>query len=443
MKFNKWTMGLAAVGVVSLASAARADETMSQVNTALSHTTLSGYVDVAAQWNAGAQNANRATAGVGAGTPAYSFGGIGKADGFNLNTVDLALDKPMDESPWAAGYHVEMMFGPDSVPLGNTALAGIPGGGIVGGLGANSLRQAYITLRTPVANSGIDWKVGVFDTIIGYESSSDPLNPNYTRSYGYSIEPTTETGILATYKINDMVSVSAGIANTANSDAVYAAALNVTSVVTGTGLNNRSALESQKAYLASIALTAPDSWGWAKGATMNAGIIESDNGARGTTAAGTTQLYAGVTVPTPMSALKVGAAFDFLELHNGGDGGQGPVGLARNASDNSVWNIGLYGNFQINDKASFNLRAEYLNDNGAGPYNGNFVPNPPPGGHSVNAEELTATLQYNLWANVLSRVELRWDHVEHGKSFDVTGVGPVFPAHDSAFMVALNLIYQF
>ena len=26
MKFNKWTMGLAAVGVVSLASAARADE---------------------------------------------------------------------------------------------------------------------------------------------------------------------------------------------------------------------------------------------------------------------------------------------------------------------------------------------------------------------------------------------------------------------------------
>ncbi len=49
MKFNKWTMGLAAVGVVSLASAARADETkMSQVQTALSNTTLSGYVDTSA-----------------------------------------------------------------------------------------------------------------------------------------------------------------------------------------------------------------------------------------------------------------------------------------------------------------------------------------------------------------------------------------------------------
>ena len=72
MKFNKWTMGLAAVGVVSLASAARADEKMSQVQTALSNTTLSGYVDTSAQWNLGSQN--------GGSTPGYAFG-PGKADG--------------------------------------------------------------------------------------------------------------------------------------------------------------------------------------------------------------------------------------------------------------------------------------------------------------------------------------------------------------------------
>ncbi len=66
MKFNKWTMGLAAVGVVSLASAARADETkMSQVQTALSNTTLSGYVDTAAQWNLGSQNGGPTPATVG------------------------------------------------------------------------------------------------------------------------------------------------------------------------------------------------------------------------------------------------------------------------------------------------------------------------------------------------------------------------------------------
>src|ERR1043165_6364388 len=99
MKFNKWTIGLAAVGVVSLASAAKAaDETgtASTVLTSLSSTTLSGYVDTSAQWNLGTGNANN---------PPYAFGGGGKADGFNLNAVQLSLDKPLDETPWAAGYH--------------------------------------------------------------------------------------------------------------------------------------------------------------------------------------------------------------------------------------------------------------------------------------------------------------------------------------------------
>ena len=47
---NKWTIGLAAVGAVSLASVASADE---QTNTlaSLSSTVLSGYVDTSMQWN--------------------------------------------------------------------------------------------------------------------------------------------------------------------------------------------------------------------------------------------------------------------------------------------------------------------------------------------------------------------------------------------------------
>ncbi len=50
MKFNKWTLGLAAVGVVSLASAARADEKMNALQTALSNTTISGYVSASFNW---------------------------------------------------------------------------------------------------------------------------------------------------------------------------------------------------------------------------------------------------------------------------------------------------------------------------------------------------------------------------------------------------------
>jgi hypothetical protein len=392
MKFNKWTMGLAAVGVVSLASAARADETkMERVQTALSNTTLSGYVDTSAQWNLGNQN--------GGATPGYSYG-AGKADGFNLNAVDITLDKPMDESPWAAGYHVELMDGPDSVlppGLGNFA----------------SIRQAYLALRTPVGNSGIDWKIGVWDTIIGYESSTSYLNPNYTRSYGYSIEPTSHTGILATYKINDMVTIQAGVADGSNANGLQA------------GFNGRVAQESQKAYMGAIAFTAPDSAGFMKGATLNMGIIQADSTGRGVGFPnnGSTSLYAGVTVPTPLTALKVGAAFDYVDFHKDNAAAPGH-------SDPSASAFALYANYQVNDKLSFNGRGELLEDNNAG-----FTAGP-------GVYELTFTTDYKLWENVLSRVELRWDHSQIAKAYDNTSTG-VVGAHQNAYMLALNLIYQF
>src|SRR5208282_6418819 len=48
MKFNKWTLGLAAVGAVSLASAVRADEAkIIPLQTTLANTTISGFVDTA------------------------------------------------------------------------------------------------------------------------------------------------------------------------------------------------------------------------------------------------------------------------------------------------------------------------------------------------------------------------------------------------------------
>jgi hypothetical protein len=429
MKFNKLTMGLAAVGVVSLASAARADEKMSVVNTALSNTTLSGYVDASAQWNLASQNG---LYGIIGNMPGYAYGGINKADGFNLNAVNIALDKPMDEGGWAAGYHVELMAGPDVPTKFNIGNVNIP----IGGIGAVSttpivnqltsplvaLRQAYITLRMPVANSEIDWKVGVFDTIIGYESTSSYLNPNYTRSFGYSMEPTTHTGVLATFKANDMLSLTAGVANSSNVGTVVQP------------INGRSEMESQKTYLGSITFTAPDSMGFMKGATLNAGVIQSVGG---TLAAnpfvgvnGTTSFYTGITVPTPLTALKVGAAFDYLDLHNAYNAGIGN-------SDSSAYSVGLYANFQANDKLSFNGRVERMEDNNAGFTTG-----------SAAVDEVTLTTQYQLWENVLSRLEFRWDHSEGIKAYDAGAFAGnpatiITPIHNNAYMVALNLIYQF
>jgi hypothetical protein len=397
MKFNKLTMGLAAVGVVSLASAARADEKMSQVQTALSNTTLSGYVDTSAQWNLGSQNNNNANF-AGFKTPPYAYSG-GKADGFNLNSVDIALDRPQDEGLWAAGYHVELQLGPDA-PVG-------------------PVRQAYIMLRTPVGNSGIDWKVGMFDTIIGYESSSSPLDPNYTRSYGYTIEPTTHTGVLATYKVADWLTVQAGIANTSNVGGAFAG-------------NGRATFETQKTYMGTLALTAPDSWGWAKGGVLSLGLIHAVDSSL---AAGTRDnYYAGVSIPTPLADLKFGAAFDYFQVDNAS---------VINSGADSSYAIGVYGNYKATDKLSFSARGEYFNDGAKslGIYAGNIFPSY---AAQASVEEVTLTTTYNLWANVISRVEFRWDHAETGTPYGANNIpGNGNPNHGNSFMVAANLIYQF
>jgi hypothetical protein len=426
MKFNKWTVGLAAIGVVSLASAARADEKMSSVQTALSNTTLSGYVDTAAIWRPGTDARTTAAAPgfAGPNIPAQAFS---KNDGFFLNSVDLALDHPEDESPWAAGYHAEVMFGPDSVP-------GAAGGGAVN---ASNIRQAYVTLRTPVGN-GLDWKIGVWDTIVGYESSSDPLDPNYTRSYGYTIEPTTHTGILATYKISDAFTVQGGIADGSN--------------IPGFGppaVNGVSAIESQKAYMGDVQFTAPDSAGFMKGATLTFGAIDAVGNT--TSGNGTTSWYIGGTVPTPVTALKAGAAFDYLSLHNGDNPG--------NSHNDNVWNIALYTSYQATEKLAFNVRGEYLNTEGltvadaagtaaapGGIFGGNTSFATASTGYAGNkVYELTATAQYNLWANVISRLEVRWDHADTGSPFgassSTTTTGAPFRSSD--WLLALNIIYQF
>ena len=136
MPLNRRTSVLLAAGMVSLAAVAQAEE-KNFIATALTGTTISGFVDTSAQWNFGTGNRNN---------PGYSFGGDTKADGFNLNVIQLSLSQPLDESPWAAGYNVDLWFGPDANVLGSQA-----GGSVTAFPGRDlAIRQAYVALRTPI-----------------------------------------------------------------------------------------------------------------------------------------------------------------------------------------------------------------------------------------------------------------------------------------------------
>lgn len=419
MKFNKWTLGLAAVGIVSLSSAVQAEETSQSVLTAVSSTTLSGYVDTSMQWNFGTGNENN---------PPYSFGS-GKADGFNLNVVQLTLEKPLNESEWSSGYHADIWVGPDASALGTDSIYGSESSNI-------AIRQAYVALRMPVGN-GLDWKIGVFDTVIGYESVASPNNPNYTRSYGQAIEPQTHTGVLASYRINDTVSLSAGIANTVgprNNERGFGR---------DTTVGERNIAESYKTYMGSIALTAPENWGFLSGSTMYAGIVNGFNTGRSDRSARSgftqTSYYVGTTLATPVAGLRMGAAFDYEDVHG------------RFSEDNGVATaIALYASYQATEKLSFHLRGEYLDDQAGFFYDatdnivdgtGRLV------GTGYKVWAATATAQYDLWKNVISRLEFRWDHSDSRRLFGATSSGTSLvaggPTRRNAFMLAANVIYKF
>jgi len=399
MKCNPWTMALVSAGLVSLPAVAMAEEKPSSVLTAVSSTTLSGYVDTSAQWNFGTGNAN---------LPPYAFGGPSKADGFNLNVVRLALEKPVDTTAdaWSAGYKVDLIFGPDANSFATQS------SGTASDIG---VKQAYVDLHAPVGN-GLDFKLGVWDTIIGYEVFQSGDNPNFTRSYGYTLEPTTHTGLLMSYTFCDFLSASAGVANTF-----------------GPKINERASqpfnekAESFKTYMGSLTFTCPTNCGFLAGSTVTLCAI---NGFSSGVASATgtdnneTSYYAGVTVNTPVKGLKFGAAYDFLDVHR---------------LSGETWAVGGYGLYQATEKLSFNLRGEYVRDRGDQKF---FVGTAPD-----RFMEITATAQYDLWKNVISRLELRWDH-----SLTGTGVwgGTVSNSteggngnQDNAVMLAANIIYKF
>ena len=423
MKINKWTLGLAAVGLVTIPTVMQAEEKpLSALQTLVSSTTISGYVDTSADWTIGNGHGNASPAG-------YAFNTPSKQDGFNLNAVNVMLQKLPDEKEnWAAGYTIDMVYGPNAVGY-NTS---------VGSAGSDfALKQAYVELVAPVGN-GLHAKMGTFDSIIGYEAYHSYKNPNYTRSYGYSIEPTELTGLLLQYAVVKEVVLSAGVADTANA-----------------GINNRSFLggpgqpksESDKTYMGAITLTAPDSMGFLAGSQLYGGIVNGFNtSAFGTgDRSGQTWYYAGAFIKTPIKELTVGVAYDYTSINGSASGWTvnstppPPPAPAGAAGGPKAWldAVSVYASYAATEKLKFHVRGEYawMKDGMA-----NYLNKVAGSGQSVGLADkifaVTGTIEYDLWANVISRVEFRWDHAADGTS-------PYSGSARNSCLLAANVIYKF
>jgi hypothetical protein len=262
--------------------------------------------------------------------------------------------------------------------------------------------------------------------LIGYESNDSYKNPNWTRSYGYTLEPTEHTGLLTTYKFCDALTAQVGVVDT----------------LTTVGINGRSSAggingepEGEKALVSLLSFTAPTNWGFASGSSAYAGFDWGQGPAGGSPRRD--HIYLGGTLNTPIKDLTVGGAWDYVTHEDilGFDSGHAYAAAA-------------YLSYKVTDKLTLNGRAEFaegrffaangLVDVGASP-----VGLPFPGQEQIFA--LTGTVQYQLWDNVISRLELRWDHAcEGGYSSTpfggtVTGVG----AKKNEVLLAANVIYKF
>jgi hypothetical protein len=414
MKIEKWTLGLAAAGLVTLSQSLLAQSVAPQlvpIQTALSATTISGYVDTSAVWNPGTGNANPAP---------YAFN-AGKQDGFNLNAVDVKIAKAPGEESWAAGYVAELSYGPDAIAIDG---------------GAYPIRQAYIELVMPVGN-GIHWEIGRWDSLLGYESSDSMKNPNYTRSYGKTFEPTENTGLLGSYKFCDAFTLQAGVADT----------------LTTSGVNARSdpgspVIESKKSYLTLATLTAPESWGDFKGSTLVGGFDYGSGNHGGVNASGLfdttgqdrSEFYVGSTINTPVKDLTFGATWDYIH-------GVDVLSGLGTLSAEYVDAVAGYVSYKI-DKLTLSGRAEYANGPGLTALllaaNGE-TPGALGSGTSFNKVlAFTGTVQYDLWENVISRIEVRWDHAADGSTpFGGGAFDGGLADKKNEITIAANVIYKF
>ena len=398
MRYNMWTLALASAGVIGLGTTAVQAEEQHALMTALSQTTISGYVDTSAIWSVGSPNGNIA---------GRTFDGTAdKLDGFNLHAVKLRLEKPLDEGQWSAGYMADLVFGPDA-----NYYQTLPNASTVADADDFAVKQAYVSLRAPVGN-GLDIKLGVWDTLIGYEVFESVNNPNFSRSYGYFIEPTHHTGVLLSYHVADWLSVSGGVANG-----------------WGGAINDRAddgsgEAEDRKAFLGSLTITLPESTGMFAGSSVYAGIVYGEI-ANGLTGGGgfhnieTTSYYVGTTMTTGLEGLSVGAALDYRD-----------DGLNAVTANNYAWTAALYASFGVTEKLKLNGRLDYAKGTDGTWYTS--------GNNENELGALTVTADYSLWANVVTRAEVRWDHnlggddIYHGTDHD-----------DNAVTVAANFVYKF
>ncbi len=327
-----------------------------ELRTKLDSTELSGYVSAAYQWHLGDRS-----------HVTRPLGGNDRSDRFALDVVSLTLARKLEDWPLDFGYAIQFWLGPDGVALGSSPASDF------------TVKQARVDIKLPLADQ-FKLRMGVFDTFIGYEAADRPLNAHYTHSWGWAVEPTQHTGLMAQYDFSLIPGESLL--------RLQALAANSRDPLINAASSSRS---GRKTWGLGITLSAPELFETLRQATVSFAYLngydkDNDNNTANNTARHERQNFYAAASFRPRERLTVAATLDVLK-----EAGRG--------NDSTV--VGLYALQELSQTLSLALRGERVADGT---------------GLSLGAEsdawDITTTLSHRLSENLLSRLEYRWTHLD-------------------------------
>jgi hypothetical protein len=261
-------------------------------------------------------------------------------------------------------------------------------------------------------------------TFLGYEVIESPANLNFSRGLLFTnLIPLTHTGVYADYKFNDTFEAKFGVVDGWN---------NSTSSSVGTaGGGNPASSSFGKALTGQLNINAPG-----KNANITQSFIYSPDGEPG---------VVGSTVD-PVAVYDIWGNWNptFDKSGNLLLGFNGDLGTQ---DDAGFYGMALYAQYKFTKVFSLAGRAEYIHDDadkngftgaattakfGVGGFTnsaGVFVP------ASQDDYSYTLTASFNIWDNLLTRIEYRIDDV----SGNTTGTGHTSIQNE----ISLNAVYSF
>jgi hypothetical protein len=406
------------------------DQGINYVETAQKGITLSGYVDTsytyqfagAGEYGSGGQNPSTG--------PANTHAALRQFDTsnntFNINAVKIALEKALpDKNEWAAGFRIDTIYGEDARYLGDT---GLNFSNAKNAAGTNNdsglaLEQALVKFRIPIGN-GLDIYAGKFVTFLGYEVIESPANLNFSRGLLFTnLIPLTNTGVYADYKFNNIFEAKVGIVDGWNNSTSPSIGNGATAGTGTNGVNGSSTFG--KAITGQLVINAPGG-----NANIDQSFIYSPQGEPGVVGTSGSQFVGVYDIwgnwnPT---FVKDGA----LLLGFNGDVGQEDGG--------GFYGAALYAQYKFTKVFSLAGRAEYIHDDataagakfgtgGVAGADGIFTP------ESQDDYSYTLTASFNMWDNLLTRIEYRID--------DLSGSSTGNAGHQINNEISLNAVYSF